>query len=74
MQASKLYCLLILAMMSSGCGGGANQPTQAQRAALAQPLFETEFSVIERTDESERSKANQIARTASYNKMRNAYF
>ncbi len=58
---------LTLTILVTGCGGG-NQPTEAQRAALAKPLFETEHSVAERPDQPGKSDSHD------FNKTRNAYF
>ena len=38
----------ILALLTLIACGGSNQPTAEQRAALAQPLFETEHKIIDR--------------------------
>ncbi len=71
-----LLHVLSLTLAVAGCGGGAAQPTDAQRAALAQPLFETEHSLAERPDTSgaTRDEGRNAEDTASYNNTRNAYF
>jgi len=66
--------LVALAILAAGCGGGANQPTEAQRAALAKPLFATEHTIVERTtgDETDLDQSNGDRPDA--NSDRNAYF
>ena len=71
MSQPKLFCLLTLAIVCVSCGRGSNQPTDAQRAALSKPLFETEHSIVERSDEADPSVDSK---TGTYNKLRNAYF
>jgi hypothetical protein len=64
-----LFALVILA---AGCGGGANQPTEAQRAALAKPLFATEHTLVERGDQT--GPGQSLGDRPAANPYRNAYF
>lgn len=64
--------LFALVMFVAGCGGGANQPTEAQREALAKPLFATEHTIIERGDQTDRGQS--IGDRPAANPDRNAYF
>ena len=62
MLNKNVWASLTLAILAGGCGG-TNEPTQAQRAALAEPLFETEYAIVERKPEdqfdlSEPNRAN----------------
>jgi len=68
-----LFTLMIGAGCLVGCGGGANQPTEAQRAALAKPLFETEHTLVERSPQDASGKDPATTSTTS-NPLRNAYF
>jgi len=61
----------LVAMVLSACGGGSNQPTPEQRAALAEPLFVTEHRIIERKVSKTTVGA---AVSAPLNARRNAYF
>ena len=71
MSQQKLFSVFALAIVCISCGQGSNQPTDAQRAALSKPLFETEHSIVERSDEADQSVESK---TGTYNKLRNAYF
>ena len=66
--------VLVLAMVSLlvSCGRGGTQPTEAQRAALAKPLFDTEHKIIDRGDQTVVAATGQ-ARSAP-NPNRDAYF
>ena len=70
MRKLRLFFVIGLAMVGVSCGGG-SQPTEAQRSALAQPLFETEHTVVERSGATDSSSDRK---TESYNELRNAYF
>jgi len=54
--------------------GGANQPTEAQRAALAKPLFATEHTIVERTTGDETDLDQSNGDRPDVNPDRNAYF
>ena len=67
---NKTVCVsLALAILAGGCGG-TNEPTQAQRAALAEPLFETEYAIVERKPEDQ----FHLSEPNRANPDRNAYF
>jgi hypothetical protein len=66
--------LLLLAVLAAGCGGGGNQPTDAQRAALAQPLFETDYTIVDRSTEARAGQRAADADRPPANPDRNAYF
>jgi hypothetical protein len=68
--ASLLVLAMVLLLVS--CGRGDAQPTEAQRAALAKPLFGTEHKIIDRGDQTVVAATGQ-ARPAP-NPNRNAYF
>jgi hypothetical protein len=68
------YGLLALAILVAGCGGGGNQPTDAQRAALAQPLFETDYTIVERSAEAITGLNSLSGDRPPANPNRNAYF
>lgn len=72
----KTACWAALAILFAGCGGGTDQPTQAQRAALAKPLFKTEYTIVERGDQtgSDLSKGDRPDDIPPVNRRRNAYF
>ena len=54
--------------------GGANQPTEVQRAALAKPLFATEHTIVERTTGDETDLDQSNGDRPDVNPDRNAYF
>jgi hypothetical protein len=62
---------IFVGVLLSACGGG-TQPTEEQRMALRQPLFETEHKIIDRrsSTESDQSPVNK----PPINPERNAYF
>ncbi|TNF86556.1 MAG: DUF3604 domain-containing protein, partial [Gammaproteobacteria bacterium] len=66
--------MLALAILVAGCGGGGNQPTDAQRAALAQPLFETDYTIVERSAEAITGLNSLSGDRPPANPNRNAYF
>ena len=68
------YVLLALAILVAGCGGGGNQPTAAQRAALAQPLFDTDYTIVERSAEARTGPSLSSDERPPANPDRNAYF
>ena len=71
MMLDRTLSSLVLAIIAAGCGGG-NQPTEAQRAALAKPLFETEHAIIERQRNSD--PAEPSSAEPKTNPSRNAFF
>ena len=73
------FLLLAVAILVTACGGGANQPNEAQRSALAKPLFETEYSIVERkvvehTTGGQTDLAQSNDDRPAPNPDRNAYF
>mgnify|MGYP001312885836 CR=1 FL=1 len=54
--------------------GGANQPTEVQRAALAKPLFATEHTIVERTTGDQTDLDQSNGDRPDVNPDRNAYF
>jgi len=66
--------LIALVILVAGCGGGQNQPTEAQRAALAKPLFATEHDIIERSVEARKGPGPSSGDQPDANPERNAYF
>ena len=58
-------------MLLSACGGG-NQRTQEQRAASRQPLFETDYNIVDRRSGAEADL--DLADKPPVNPERNAYF
>ena len=69
MLNKNVWASLALAILAGGCGG-TNEPTQAQRAALAEPLFETEYAIVERKPEDQ----FDLSEPKPANPDRNAYF
>jgi hypothetical protein len=69
------YALAVLLL--TACGG-ANQPTKEQRAALQQPLFATEHTIIDRRSDGEteldRAVEEKSGASLDFNSERNAYF
>ena len=73
MLGRNLCWLLALASLS-GCGGGDNQPSEAQRAALTMPLFLTEHTIVDRI-KGDQSNLDQLSDDRiDPNPNRNAYF
>ena len=62
----------LLALLSLIACGGSNQPTAQQRSALAQPLFATEYKIIDRRSGST-ADLDQADKPPA-NPDRNAYF
>ncbi len=67
--------LVGVALLLTACGG-ANQPTEEQRAALAKPLFATEYTIVERGDQTDLDQSNGDRPDANppISPRRNAYF
>ena len=63
----------LVGMLLAACGGGADTPTAEQRAALTEPLFETEYTIIDRRSEGDAELVEPDAELQS-NPDRNAYF
>ncbi len=72
MMSDRNMCLLVVAILAAACGGGGNQPTEAERAALAKPLFETEYTIVERGHQTDTGQPG--GDKAAANPDRNAYF
>jgi hypothetical protein len=68
-QRDKLVVCTFVVLLLTACGGG-NQPTQEQRLATRQPLFETEHKIIDRRSSAEADLADK----PPINPERNAYF
>lgn len=72
------YCgsAIALAILVAGCGRGGTAPNEAQRAALAQPLFITEHKIVERGDQTtvDQSVDQSGSDRLAANSERNAYF
>jgi hypothetical protein len=66
--------LFVLVILIAGCGGGTNQTTEAQRAALAKPLFVTEHTIVERSVEAQSELDPLSSDRPDPNPDRNAYF
>ena len=62
--------LALVGMLLSACGGNADAPTQAQRAALTQALFTTEHTIIDRQSDAK----PDLEERPDANPNRNAYF
>jgi hypothetical protein len=60
--------------MITACGGDVDQPTQEQRAALRQPLFATEYTIIDRRSGARPDLDPAIEERPDANPQRNAYF
>jgi len=71
-QADSLLAIVALAALTglAGCGGGGNAPTDAQRAALAKPLFATEHKLVKRRA----GPATSTPATIESDPNRTAYF
>lgn len=57
-------------LLLSACGGGANKPTPQQRSALAKPLFDVDYTLVDRRS----AATSPTAATVNSNPDRNAYF
>ena len=66
----------MLTLLSLIACGGSNPPTAEQRAALAQPLFETEYKIIDRRPDFKVSSKVNVGQADKplANPNRNAYF
>ena len=65
--------MAIAVMLLTACGG-TSQPTQEQRAALSQPLFTTEHTIVDRQSESGSDTGSDNNERPDANPERNAYF
>ena len=80
-QRNKLAGYALTGLLLAACGG-ANQPTEEQRAAIRQPLFATEHTIIDRRsgakpdlDAAIKEKPDANSHTnPDFNPQRNAYF
>ncbi len=72
-ERSNIVVCILAGLLLTGCGGN-NQQTQEQRAALRQPLFATEHTIIDRRSDSDPAVEVQPATNPSRNPDRNAYF
>ena len=70
-QRKKLAVCTLVLLLLSACGGG-NQRTQEQRAASRQPLFETDYNIVDRRSGAEADL--DLADKPPVNPERNAYF
>jgi len=69
-RRNRLAAIALTGMLLSACGGDVDQPIKEQRAALRQPLFATEHTIIDR-----RSDAKpDFKERPDANPQRNAYF
>jgi hypothetical protein len=70
----KPFSTLGVAILVAACGGGTNPPNEAERAALAKPLFTTDYTIVDRiTAEQTHLGLSQDDRPDA-NPDRNAYF
>ena len=70
-QRDKLAVCTLVVLLLTACGGS-NEPTQEQRAAIGQPLFETEHKIIDRRSSAEADL--DLTDKPPINPERNAYF
>jgi len=69
----KIKMVGLVALTLTGCGGG-SEPSEAQRAAIRQGLFETEHTIIDRRTNSDRADDRKSSNPTHRNPERNAYF
>ena len=73
MKFRRLAVLTASTILVAACGGS-NQPNEAQRSALAKPIFPTKYTIVERTTANQPDqRAADVARQKQP-KDRNAYF
>ena len=73
MKFRRLAVLTASTILVVACGGS-NQPNEAQRSALAKPIFPTKYTIVERTTANQPDqRAADVARQKQP-KDRNAYF
>lgn len=73
MKFRRLAFLTASTILVAACGGS-NQPNEAQRSALAKPIFPTKYTIVERTTANQPDqRAADVARQKQP-KDRNAYF
>lgn len=70
-QRDKLAVCALVLLLLTACGGG-NQRSQEQRSAIRQPLFETEYNIVDRRSSAEAYL--DFADKPPINPERNAYF
>ena len=73
-KGSVLGGMALAGMLLTACGGGADPPTQEQRAALRQPLYATEYTIIDRRSGAKTDIDPAIEERPDANPQRNAYF
>lgn len=74
MHRVNLFGITLVGTLLTACGGGSKQPTSEQRAALAEPLFATEYTIIDRRPEESGSEPKGSDPVSVPNPDRNAYF
>ena len=80
-QRNQLAGYALAGLLLTACGG-ANQPTEEQRVALQQPLYATEYTIIDRRSEAMNDLDGAIGSSVEqgpdanpdFNPERNAYF
>ena len=73
-QRNRLAGYALAGLLATACGGDADQPTPEQRAALTQPLFATEHTIIDRRSVAKTDHDQAIEEKPDANPQRNAYF
>ena len=73
MKFRRLAFLTASTILVAACGGS-NQPNEAQRSALAKPIFPTEYTIVERTTANQPDQRAADVAPQKQPKDRNAYF